>query len=474
MSNNKKAILGSRGISHRLKISVCLMSVLPLLVSVYMVTNYVLPNIGFKLDIALSLVISIIIAFLGFILIKDLLDRVVSISTEAKLIAAGDITRSVEVVHRDEVGDLGDAINQLTKRIRSNMEELKVYGEKTTEFNIQIQKRVLVLSTLMQISTLISQGARLEEVFRAIVEKCRHLASSDSAYLLFRQEDQETFYVRAADGLKQDYLLKVKVGPEESIFDKTIATNKPFILDKDNVIPDNLRLDFCDKFKTSNGLVLPVYLRGRIAALLGIGNSKGNFAYKKEDIGLLDIFAKQVALAIENDILVHRVEKLEIKDALTGLYNEAYIRNRLQEEIRRAIAYRRPCAFVLLNIDDFKRMHQSLNSLQIESILKKVASLVKDLTSDIDRAARFGDNEFAIILPEKNKRQSQELAEEIRRKIEAAFSQEQDVNKRLTVSGGVSENPIDGTDADALIAKAKNSLNLAKAQGKNRIADISS
>jgi len=460
----------ARGIGYKLKISVCLMSVLPLLVSVYILTNFVLPNVGFRIDITASILISILIAVLGFLLIKDVLDRVVSMSAEAKMMAAGDITRSVETVHKDEVGDLGDALNQLTQRIRSNMEELKDYGQKTTDFNIQIQKRVMVLSSLMQISTLISQGTKLEEAFKVIAEKCRHIAQSDVSYILFRQLDQETFYVKAADGLYSEYLLKVKVGPEESIFDKTIATNKEFIMDRDNPQSEILRRALEDKFKTPNSLVVPVYLRGRVMALLGLGNSRANFAYRKDDIELLDIFAKQTALAIENDILIHRVEKLEIKDALTGLYNEAFISNRLQEEIKRAVAFRRPCSFVLINIDNFKKLHQTLTSLQIESILKRVSTLIKEQVSDIDRVGRVGDNEFAIILPEKNKRQAQEMAEVVRAKIEVTFKQENDPDRRLTASGSVSENPLDGTTSEELINKAKEMLNIAKSEGKNRVA----
>jgi diguanylate cyclase (GGDEF)-like protein len=168
-------------------------------------------------------------------------------------------------------------------------------------------------------------------------------------------------------------------------------------------------------------------------------------------------------------MLIHRIEKLEIKDALTGLYNEAFVRSRLQEEIKRAIAYHRPCGFILFNIDNFREFHQNFGSLQAEAALKKIASLMKDSVSEIDRVGRFGDNEFAIVLPEKNKRKVQEIAEDIRKKITFAFSEEQDVKKRITVSGSVTENPLDGIDAEELISKAKEFVKLAKTQGKNRI-----
>lgn len=469
MAKNKNFSLASRGLKYKLKISFCLMSIIPLLVCMYLVSNYILPRTGFKLDITAFILISLFIAVVGFFVIKEVFDRILSISIDAKLIAGGDISRRVETVEKDEVGDLSEALNQLTRRIRSNTDELENYSRKTTEINLEIQKHVLVLSSLLQISSLITQGAQLEEILKIAIEKSRLLANSDAAYLLFREEGRETFSMKTADGINSAYLLKIKVEPQEDIFERIIKTNRPFLLDKENALSESLTSAFYQKFKLKNTLALVIYLRGRVVGILGIGNTRESFVYKKDDIELLDIFAKQVAIAVENDILMHQVEKLEIKDALTGLYNETFIRSRLQEEIKRAIAYQRPCAFVLLDIDNFQKFHQNFGSLQAERTLKRVATLIKDSVTEIDRVGRTGDNEFAMVLPERNKRQAHEMAEDIRRKIEFTFSEEQDTNKRLTLSGGVSENPLDGIEREELITKAKELLALAKKQGKNRI-----
>jgi diguanylate cyclase (GGDEF)-like protein len=221
--------------------------------------------------------------------------------------------------------------------------------------------------------------------------------------------------------------------------------------------------------KLLNVLILPVYLRGRIVALLGIGNNREKFVYLKEDIELLDVFAKQLAIAAENDILNHSIRKLEIKDSLTGLYNEVFMRSRLQEEIKRAVMYQRPCAFILFDIDNFKEYTQAFGSIQTEATLKKVASLIRDSVNEVDRVGRTGDDEFAVILPEKNKRQSLEIAENIRKKIEYSFSEEENENKRITVSGGLSENPLDGINSEELMVKAKEMLQSAKQAGRNRV-----
>jgi diguanylate cyclase (GGDEF)-like protein len=449
------------------------MTIFPLLVCIYLVSNYVFPQLGFRLEILNIIIIVLItsfIALLGFLIVRDVFTYIMSVSKEAQLIAAGDLTRRIEISRTDELGDLSDALNKITDRIRSNMDELRSYSEKTAEINLEIQKRVIVLSSLLQISALISQSARLEDILKLTVEKTKFLAKSDIAYLFFREEGQEDFNMKVMEGIDCQHLLKIKVEPQDSVFGKLIKANKTLILDKENILPANINALFYEKFKLKNMLAQPIYLRGRVMGILGIGNSREPFIYKKDDLELLDIFAKQLGIAIENDRLMYRVEKLEIKDALTGLYNESFIRRRLEEEIRRAITYQRPCGLILLDVDNFATFQKNFGSLQAEATLKKIATILKDSVSEIDRVARTGGNEFVIVLPEKNKRHAKDIAETIRKRIEFSFSEEPDIHKRLTVSGGVSENPLDGVEVDELINKAKGLLKLAKKEGKNRIA----
>ena len=469
MAKKGNLSISSRGLRYKLRIAFYLMSILPLLISIYIVSSYIIPSGGAKLHIILIISVSIVIAVIGYLIIKEASDRIVSITNEAKMMAAGDINRKIEIVHVDEVGDLSDALNQLTHRIRGNMDELKSYSEKTREINIETQQRVMMLSGLLQISSLISLGARLDDIIKIIAEKARLLANSEMAYLLFREEGQENFYLKSVDGPNAQQLLKVNVDQKDELFGKVIKNNKTLVLDRDNQVALSLQTSFSEKFKIKNTLALPVHLMGRVMAILGVGNTKVDFVYQKEDLELLDIFAKQIAIALENNLLMHRVETLEIKDTLTGLYNEGFIRNRLQEEIKRAITYQRPCSFVVMNIDNFQKFQQEFGTLYSEAMLKRISTLIRDSVSEIDRVGRTGGNEFSIVLPEKNKRKAHDIAEEIRKKIEFSFMEDSDPNKRLTISGGVSENPLDGITADELVIKARELVELSKKQGKNRI-----
>jgi diguanylate cyclase (GGDEF)-like protein len=215
-------------------------------------------------------------------------------------------------------------------------------------------------------------------------------------------------------------------------------------------------------------VAVPLYSGSSDLGLLILGNRMDDFRYRMDDIDMIKVFAEQMTIAIENEYLVKKNRELAIKDDLTDLYNKNYILTRLEEEIRRSIFCQRPCSFIVFNIDNYKKLRSENGELFAEEMLKKVARLLKDNVTPIGKTARVGGDEFAVLLPEKNKNEAINIAEDIRRAMEAAqFSKEKKVT--LTVSAGVSENPIDGATKDELFKKAMEALKTAKSMGKNRV-----
>ena len=154
---------------------------------------------------------------------------------------------------------------------------------------------------------------------------------------------------------------------------------------------------------------------------------------------------------------------------MTGLFSNTFTRKRLAEEVKRAAGLQKPCSFLLFGIDKFEDYHKSFGRLAAENILIKIAAVFKDSIEPTDKASRFGDHEFALILPGKNKRESIKVADEIRKKIEITFGKEESERKRLTSTAVITENPIDGTTAEELILKSGVLLAEAMTQGSNRI-----
>ncbi len=465
--------LVSRGLRYKLVVAFCLMSIIPILVCLNYIFPSLIPLVILKANVSLMILIASLIAILGFITVKEMIDPVIKISSEAKMIAQGNLEHRIKLDREDEIGELGSSLNHLTHRIKENMEELKGYSDKTKEINLEINKRVLVLSSFLHISNLISQNSDLNEILEVSVGKTMQLGESNLGFLLLYDETQGEYIMKSVHGSKSVEIAnrglnRFKFKGGKGFLGKLVLSNRIFVMDTSKQSFAEAE-EFKQLFSIVNVLVSPIFARDKIIGLLGVGNDRQEFSYPHADEELIEIFARQIAIAIENDTLLKKVDKLEIKDALTGLFNESYIRGRLDEEIRRAIKFQRPCAFILLGIDSFKDYRGTFGEIAAELVLKRISTILTDSMTDIDKAARFSDTQFALILPEKNKRQCLEMAEEIRKKIEFIFSEEQDSRKQLTITGAVTENPIDGVSAQELITKAQDILEKSVSKGQNRI-----
>lgn len=468
--SGKNLSLVNRGLKYKLRIVFSLMSVIPLLVCIYLFfvyKPYFIKDTASNLHIFLSIFASIVFAVSGFFVAKQIVDPILKISSEAKSIASGEFEKTIEVYTGDEIGDLSNSLNQLTRHIRDNMDELRNYGERTKQINSEINKRVVVLSGLLQISNLITQGSSLIEICEISITKLAQLKNASWSFLVLKEKQEDPFKIYAQYCISEqirEFLLKEGYG---RIFNSILLNKNGWIINKQD---EGESVDYVKKvFGATNLIFVPVFRHTKIIGFIGVGNSDPDIdsQYNNDDSELLGIFAKQIAIAVENDYLINRLQKLEIKDTLTGLYNKGFIINRLEEEIKRAVIYQRPCAFLLFSIDKFNEFLTSFGQLAGEAALKRVSKILEDNCSEVDRAARYGDYDFAIVLPEKNKKHSAIFAEDVRKKIGEVFSKEQDLSK-LTISGAVSENPIDGSCAKDLVEKAEKLLHLAK-QDKNVI-----
>ncbi|MFH1360886.1 MAG: diguanylate cyclase [Candidatus Omnitrophota bacterium] len=434
---------------------------------------YLFPGASSIFQVKTNLNIVIFILFfllsLGFIIIAQMIEPVIKISKDAKKIAEGDLNREITLARNDEIGQLGDALNNMSQRIKDNLKELKEFSEKTETINVEINKRILTLSSLIQIGNLLSQHAELDEIFHIGVEKCSAGGDVSLSCLLLAETQTDEFGIRILK-TSQDTPLregqKLRIISEQGLLGRTLSQQTMIMVDKNR--KKTQEVEECQKiFALANIILAPIISKGISYGLLVAGNNQKDFSFSTIDCELMDLISKQISVAIENDTLAARLERLEIIDQLTGLYNKFYMHERLNEEIQRAIRFQRPCAFVILSIDHFEKYFEAFGHLSAENALMKIGQICKENANEVDKVGRFGDHEFALILPEKNKKRSIELAEDIRKKIEFFFAEEEDALKKLTCTGAVTENPLDGMTADELITKAQELLEGAKAQGGN-------
>lgn len=160
-----------------------------------------------------------------------------------------------------------------------------------------------------------------------------------------------------------------------------------------------------------------------------------------------------------------QVGSVEIVDRLTGLYTFPYMEECMEDELKRAQYYQRPCSLIILNLDNFKKYADAYGEERTEDVLRAVAKILSEIVPPVGRIARTSPDEFGMLLPERNKREALEIAEKIREKIENIKVPE----GRITASLGVGENPIDGANVKEIFFSTRRYLDKAKKSGKNTV-----
>lgn len=166
--------------------------------------------------------------------------------------------------------------------------------------------------------------------------------------------------------------------------------------------------------------------------------------------------------------MAHRkLLELSAKDALTGAYNRKKFDDEMDQWIRFSTRYGQPLSLILFDIDNFKGINDHYGHIVGDGVLQKIASIVRQSIRETDVFARWGGDEFAVLLPNTNLYQAKTLAERLQKSIAASSMLEND--SKITCSFGVAECEPDDTK-QSLLRRVDDLLLEAKAGGKNKVA----
>ncbi len=203
-----------------------------------------------------------------------------------------------------------------------------------------------------------------------------------------------------------------------------------------------------------------------VLASLGIGVA----AFWNANPALIP-FALAPLLLIHRSLHVPRLEEQARVDAKTGLFNSRHFAAVLTEELARAERFERPASLIMADLDLLREINNAHGHLVGDQVLAGVAEIFRDQLRHYDVPARFGGEEFAILLPETDNEQAMEIAERIRRAVAAKIFDVQTSNDpvRVTLSLGVATFPADGRDPNEIVHHADLAVYRAKLQGRNRV-----
>jgi two-component system, cell cycle response regulator len=179
------------------------------------------------------------------------------------------------------------------------------------------------------------------------------------------------------------------------------------------------------------------------------------------------LLERTIRYAVDRIQLLTMVRELTVQDELTGLYNMRELKHLMLEEISRSQRYGRHISLVMVDIDHFDQINIQHGHMVGDQVLQYVAQFLREKVRSLDRLARYGGDEFAILLPETFSSEAFDMTERLRRVSVRPFILPQGKEIAITFSLGVAELPGDAETADTLVEKALEALRVAKQQGGN-------
>ncbi len=320
------------------------------------------------------------------------------------------------------------------------------------------------LQVLFEAAKAVSGTLDLRTVLDSLVTvTCRAFGYENGALLLV-EADTGDLVVEAAYGYHHP-VVGVRVAVGTGISGWVARTGSPLMVD--DVSQDLRYYQIDDRIRSE--MAVPLIAEGKVLGVFNIESTRLS-AFGPRDLHLLGTLASYAVVAIQNARLYEQAQRLAITDGLTELYNHRYFYEALERLLERARRDAQPLAIIMAEIDRFKHHNDTYGHKSGDEVLRTIAGLLRRGSRPSDIVARYGGDEFMVVLPGASGAAAYETAERLRRTVEAyPLLANGDVITSVTMSVGVAAFPQDGATANALVEAVDRAQYIAKRSGGNKV-----
>lgn len=340
------------------------------------------------------------------------------------------------------------------------LEVLDILGRRNEELEI-----------LVEIGKALTSSLDLREILSIIMEKVSSLLKPKTWSLLLVDEATEELTFEIAVSPAAERIKGIRLQKGEGIAGWVALHGEPLLIP--NVQEDERfapQVDAAVAFTTRSIVCVPVKSKNRILGVVELVNSLDESHFDEADVKILGTIADYAAIAIENARNFEKVRELIVTDDLTGLFNARYLLEFLDYEIDRARRYGSPLSLVFLDLDFFKDVNDTYGHLAGSTLLTEMGRLIRKHIRKSDMAARYGGDEFVLVLPSTSKEGAFTMASNLRRIVkDHYFLTDEGYRIRVTASFGIASYPIDAQTKLALIRLADKAMYEVKDSSRDAV-----
>jgi diguanylate cyclase (GGDEF)-like protein len=345
------------------------------------------------------------------------------------------------------------------------------YAVQSCDLRESIVTRDELLSAVVKLSVQLMWTGGVEDTCRTILETVARTVRARLGSLAVYDPREEALRIKVTHGYPLVLVEHLRIGPGESVMGAALVKREPILVREPGDHPGLHRRLL--RYRTPSFMAVPLVGPDRVLAVLALADREDNRAFDTADLRAACALGAPAAQALTREELTEQVRMLGHQasiDPLTGLFNRGHFEARLEGEVERVRRHGGDLALLMLDLDDFKIVNDTLGHPAGDEVLRMMAEILRRSVRVFDVCTRYGGDEFAILMPGSGTASVLQTAERIRSQVERHRWRlgGASTDLSLTVTIGMSAMTPSSTPQD-LLASADQALYRAKADGKNRL-----
>jgi two-component system, cell cycle response regulator len=394
------------------------------------------------------LVLSVVgIALLAYLMSRFITQPLEEISAGAEAISEGRYDHRIRVRSSGELGNFAAAFNDMSERLGGTIRELQASRR-------QLERAVQRAGQTFRATH------NMEQILVSLLETAIDAVHASAGIVWRFSPTRQELNPVVVRGVDED-ISSVPLGAGMS---GLVAERGTPLLQGPDAQPRHTNEP------RRAALAVPFYSQNRIHGVIQLLRPDDSGPFGPEDQNTVTFLAQQGSVAIENVTLHEEARRLSLTDGLTGVWNRRYLQMQSRQVLATAQRFRRPFSVLMMDLDNFKRVNDTLGHQRGDATLIEFSRRVSGGLREVDTFVRYGGEEFLCLLPETDFSGARTTAEKIADLIKAEpFGDPGEEQIDVTVSIGVAAYPRHGSSFSSLVEAADQALYRAKQEGRDRV-----